>query len=122
MSISISEEGSTNSPPAKKQALESPRSVTTEEDSADDQDAGSSSQDSIPASSASVSPASVVSSKSAKRNRGRTISQDGSECENQAPIRLTDELKSILEEDFRQVTKKRKLKGKITLIAFKSVS
>merc|ERR1711953_957832 len=110
LSISISEEGSTNSPPAKKQALESPRSVTTEEDSADDQDAGSSSQDSIPASSASVSPASVVSSKSAKRNRGRTISQDGSECENQAPIRLTDELKSILEEDFRQVTKKRKLK------------
>ena len=112
LSISISEEGSTNSPPAKKQALESPRSVTTtEEDSAGDQDAGSSSQDSIPASSASVSPASVVSSKSAKRNRGRTISQDGSECENQAPIRLTDELKSILEEDFRQVTKKRKLKG-----------
>ena len=124
LSISISEEGSTNSPPAKKQALiqaSSPRSVTTtEEDSLDDQDAASSSQDSIPASSASVSPASV-SSKSAKRNRGRTISQDGSECENQAPIRLTDELKSILEEDFRQVTKKRKLKGKIMITLEKCI-
>ena len=103
MSISITEESS-SSPPAKKPLIQaSPKSVSTE-DSIDDESIKDSSV-------ASVSPANSNSSKSAKRNRGRTISQDGSECENQAPIKLTDELKSILEEDFRQVTKKRKLKG-----------